>query len=49
MNFDVFVLFFNAVLTTVISAGIVVWILRRDYLPVIRRLEREERDGRKEE
>lgn len=41
MNFDVFVLFFNAVLTTVLSSAIVIWILRKQYLPVIRRLENE--------
>jgi hypothetical protein len=41
MNFDVFLLFFNAALTTVVSAGVVIWILRKRYLPVIKRLERE--------
>ena len=39
MNWDVFFLFFNAVITTVLSAVIVIWILRTQYLPVIRRLE----------
>lgn len=39
MNFDVFLLFFNAVITTVLSSLIVIWILRTQYLPVIRRLE----------
>jgi F0F1-type ATP synthase membrane subunit b/b' len=41
MNFDVFLLFFNAVFTTALSAIIVLWILRKQYLPVIRRLEDE--------
>jgi hypothetical protein len=51
MSFDVFLLFFNAVLTTVLSSLIVIWILRTQYLPVIKRLEREssaegrDRDG----
>ncbi|WP_375536457.1 hypothetical protein [Alteribacillus sp. HJP-4] len=39
MNADVFVLFFNAFLTTLISSGIVIWILRKKYLPVIKKLE----------
>ncbi len=39
MNFDVLLLFFNAVLSVALVAGIVVGILRREYLPVIRRLE----------
>lgn len=41
MNFDVFLLFFNAVFTTALSAIIVLRILRKQYLPVIRRLEDE--------
>lgn len=41
MSFDVFLLFFNAVLTTVLSSLIVIWILRTQYLPVIKRLENE--------
>lgn len=43
MNLEVLFLFANAVLTTVLSAAIVLWILRKQYLPVIRRLEEEER------
>ncbi len=43
MNLEVLFLFANAVLTTVLSAVIVLWILRKQYLPVIRRLEEEER------
>ena len=42
MNVDVFILFFNATLTTMLSAVIVLVILRRRYLPVIRRLEAEQ-------
>ena len=41
MNVDVFFLFFNATITTVLSAVIVIAILRKQYLPVIRRLENE--------
>ncbi len=40
MNTDVFILFFNAILTTVASSAIVIWILRKQYLPVIRELEK---------
>lgn len=42
MNIDVFVLFLNAFLTTLISSVIVVIILRRKYLPAIRKLEQEQ-------
>lgn len=41
MSFDIFLLFFNAVITTVLSSLIVIWILRTQYLPVIKRLENE--------
>lgn len=41
MNVDVLILFFNATITTVLSAAIVIAILRKQYLPVIRRLENE--------
>lgn len=41
MNFDVLILFFNAFLSTALSTGIVIWILRTQYLPAIR--EEEER------
>lgn len=40
MNVDVFLLFFNAVITMVMAAAIVIWILRREYLPAIKRLEK---------
>lgn len=42
MNFHVFLLFFNAFFTTFASSIIVIWILRKQYLPVIRQLEKEE-------
>ena len=45
MNFDVFLLFFDVMVTMVFVSGIVLWILRKDYLPVIRRLERENESG----
>jgi len=35
-NLDVFLLFFNAVLSVALVAGVVVAILRREHLPVIR-------------
>lgn len=41
MNFDVLILFFNAFFSTALSTGIVIWILRTQYLPAIR--EEEER------
>ena len=40
MNVDVFLLFFNAVITIVLAAAIVIWILRREYLPAIKRLQK---------
>ena len=40
MNVDVFFLFFNATITMVMAAAIVIWILRREYLPAIKRLEK---------
>jgi hypothetical protein len=43
VNIDVLFLFFNAIITTVLSALIVIHILRSQYLPVIRRLENESR------
>lgn len=38
-NLDVFLLFFNAALSVALVAGVVVAILRREYLPALRRLE----------
>lgn len=43
MNIDVFILFLNAFLTTFISSIVVIWILRKKYLPVIRKLEKGEK------
>ena len=48
MKLEVFLLFFNCALTTLLAAAIVIWILRREYLPVIRRLEDERRDPAEE-
>ncbi|WP_252314242.1 hypothetical protein [Sinobaca sp. H24] len=45
MNIDVFVLFLNAFLTTLISSVIVVIILRRKYLPAIRKMEQEQKNS----
>lgn len=45
MNIDVFVLFLNAFLTTLISSVIVVIILRRKYLPAIRKMEQEQKNA----
>jgi hypothetical protein len=42
MNIDVLLLFFNATLSMALAAIIVIGILRREYLPTIRRLEEEE-------
>jgi len=42
MNPHVFLLFFDVMFTMLCVAGIVLWILRREYLPVIRRLEAED-------
>ncbi|WP_191991835.1 hypothetical protein [Bacillus aerolatus] len=42
MNIGALLLFSNAILTTLLSAGIVIWILRKEYLPTIKRLEKEE-------
>jgi hypothetical protein len=41
MNFDVAFLFFSATITLLAAVGIILWILRREYLPVIKRLEKE--------
>lgn len=48
MNIDVFVLFLNAFLTTLISSVIVVIILRRKYLPAIRKMEQEQKNSRQQ-
>lgn len=46
MNFDVFILFLNATLIPIISAIVVIAIFRKQYLPVIKRLENEEKEKR---
>lgn len=43
MNVDVLILMVNIMFTMLCVVGVVLWILRREYLPVIRRLEEEER------
>ncbi len=47
MNVDVLILFMNAFLTTALSIGIVIWILRTQYLPTIRKEEKKLRDSGK--
>ncbi|WP_214988740.1 hypothetical protein [Cytobacillus oceanisediminis] len=41
MNPGLWLLFGNAIATTIISAGIVMWILKKEYLPTIKKLEEE--------
>lgn len=48
VNIDVFILFLNAFLTTLISSIIVVIILRRKYLPAIRKMEQEQEKSRQQ-
>ncbi|WP_028782202.1 hypothetical protein [Thalassobacillus devorans] len=42
MNVEVLILFLNATLVTAVSAIVVIAILRKQYLPVIRELEKKE-------
>ncbi|SDZ78692.1 hypothetical protein SAMN05421743_101198 [Thalassobacillus cyri] len=42
MNIEVLILFLNATLVTVVSTIVVIAILRKQYLPVIRELEKKE-------
>ncbi len=42
MNVEVLILFLNATLVTVVSSIVVIAILRKQYLPVIRELEKKE-------
>jgi len=44
MNNDVFLLFFNAVLSVVFAAIIVMRILKKEYMPKIKELEKKEVD-----
>lgn len=41
MNIGAWILFGNAIFTTVLSSAIVIWILRKEYLPVIKQLDSE--------
>ncbi|MGD6964433.1 hypothetical protein ACQCVB_19710 [Fictibacillus phosphorivorans] len=41
MNSGLWLLFGNAILTTVLSSGLVIWILRKEYLPTIKKMEEE--------
>ncbi|GGN61497.1 MULTISPECIES: hypothetical protein [Oceanobacillus] len=49
MNISVLILFLNATLLPVLSLIIVVTILRKQYLPVIRQMEKEEAEQLQEE
>ncbi|WP_174734447.1 hypothetical protein [Mesobacillus harenae] len=42
MDLGILILFGNAIMTTVLSAGIVIWILKKEYLPTIKKLEKEQ-------
>ncbi|WP_168927353.1 hypothetical protein [Halobacillus salinus] len=44
MNVDVLILFLNCILTTVVSSVVVIYILRKQYKPAIKKLEEEEQD-----
>ncbi|MBM7713555.1 hypothetical protein MHB50_05390 [Siminovitchia sp. FSL H7-0308] len=39
MNTGVLILFVNAIVTTLISSAVVIWILKKEYLPTIKKLE----------
>lgn len=41
MNIDVFILFFNATFVTILSCVVVLWVLRKQYLPRIKEEEEE--------
>ncbi|HLR71787.1 MAG TPA: hypothetical protein VK085_10210 [Pseudogracilibacillus sp.] len=45
MNMHVVLLFANAIIATVLAAIIVLIILRKEYLPVIKELERKQSEG----
>ena len=42
MNVEILILFINATLVTVISSIVVIAILRKQYLPVIKEMEKKE-------
>ncbi|WP_175284965.1 hypothetical protein [Lentibacillus jeotgali] len=44
MNIEVLILFINATLVTVLSSVVVIAILRKQYLPAIRKAEQEEQN-----
>ena len=44
MNTDVFLLFFNAILSVVLAAIIVYRILKKEYRPTIDELEKKQKD-----
>lgn len=44
MNYEVLILFINATIIPVISSIVVISIFRKQYLPTIKRLEREEKE-----
>lgn len=41
MNTGVLILFVNAIVTTLISSAVVIWILKKEYLPTIKKFEAE--------
>ncbi|SFF72693.1 hypothetical protein SAMN05216353_10719 [Halobacillus alkaliphilus] len=43
MNVEILILFINATLVTVISSIVVIAILRKQYLPVIKEMEKKEK------
>jgi len=49
MNMEVVLLFVNAMLVSVVALVVVIVILRRNYLPVIRELEKEKNNANLEE
>ena len=44
MNIEVFILFLNAKIIPIISTVVVIAIFRKQYFPVIKRLEKEEKE-----
>lgn len=45
MNVDVFILFFNATLVTIVSCVVVLRILKKQYLPIIKEEERKQQSN----
>lgn len=43
MNIDVFILFFNATFVTILSCVVVLWVLRKQYLPRIKEEEEKQK------